>query len=285
MSTISTPDGASRLNLSKGVAASVGFAAAGAGVADAKTPAPASAGKPTAHHLTTEDGTSLYLKDWGSGPAVVFSRGYPLSSDAWEDQMFFLLQNGYRVIAHDRRGFGRSSQLLAQCLEGAKLVEGMESFAVDVLGEGILLREAVRAHNARDGLCVLVMRFCFTSSSSARNRRPPAGTSNMPVSWPSAPSTGRTFRLCRSVRRAMSSASSSMDTPALTRRTLDWLSTGLLKGMSREELRVIFRTAVAILIFSATGGREPLSRPPTCREVPHPALTLPACPPSQARQC
>jgi non-heme chloroperoxidase len=112
MSTISTPDGASRRSLLKGVAAvSVGLAAAaGGGAADAKSLAPASAGKPTADHLTTKDGTSLYYKDWGSGPAVVFSHGYPLSSDAWEDQMLFLLQNGYRVIAHDRRGFGRSSQ-------------------------------------------------------------------------------------------------------------------------------------------------------------------------------
>ena len=79
-----------------------------AGVADAKTQM--SASKPIADRLITNDGTSLYFKDWGSGPAVVFSHGYPLSSDAWEDQMFFLLQNGYRVIAHDRRGFGRSSQ-------------------------------------------------------------------------------------------------------------------------------------------------------------------------------
>lgn len=81
-----------------------------AGVADERKPAPASAGNFTADRLITKDGTSLYFKDWGSGPAVVFSHGYPLSSDAWEDQMFFLLQNGYRVIAHDRRGFGRSSQ-------------------------------------------------------------------------------------------------------------------------------------------------------------------------------
>jgi non-heme chloroperoxidase len=111
MSTISTPDGASRLNLSRGLASlSVGPASADADVADAKTSAPAGAGKSMANRLTTKDGTSLYFKDWGSGPAVVFSHGYPLSSDAWEDQMFFLLQNGYRVIAHDRRGFGRSSQ-------------------------------------------------------------------------------------------------------------------------------------------------------------------------------
>ena len=110
MSTISTPDSAFRRNLLKGVAAGVGLAAASAGAAGAKTLVPANAGEPTANHLTTKDGTSLYYKDWGTGPAVVFSHGYPLSSDAWEDQMFFLLQNGYRVIAHDRRGFGRSSQ-------------------------------------------------------------------------------------------------------------------------------------------------------------------------------
>jgi non-heme chloroperoxidase len=60
--------------------------------------------------VTTKDGTSLYYKDWGRGQPVVFSHGYPLSSDAWENQMLFLAQNGYRVIAHDRRGFGRSDQ-------------------------------------------------------------------------------------------------------------------------------------------------------------------------------
>lgn len=58
----------------------------------------------------TTDGTSIYFKDWGSGQPIVFSHGWPLSSDAFEDQMFFLAQHGYRVIAHDRRGHGRSSQ-------------------------------------------------------------------------------------------------------------------------------------------------------------------------------
>ena len=72
--------------------------------------APASAGKLTANTFTTDDGTVLYYKDWGSGSAVIFSHGYPLSSDAWENQMMFLAANGYRVVAHDRRGFGRSSQ-------------------------------------------------------------------------------------------------------------------------------------------------------------------------------
>ncbi|WP_425258815.1 alpha/beta fold hydrolase [Rubrivivax sp. RP6-9] len=60
--------------------------------------------------FTTRDGTQIYYKDWGSGPVVSFSHGWPLSSDAWEAQMFHLASNGYRVIAHDRRGHGRSSQ-------------------------------------------------------------------------------------------------------------------------------------------------------------------------------
>ena len=60
--------------------------------------------------ITTSDGTSIYYKDWGSGPPVVFSHGWPLNSDAWESQMVYLASKGYRCIAHDRRGHGRSSQ-------------------------------------------------------------------------------------------------------------------------------------------------------------------------------
>jgi non-heme chloroperoxidase len=60
--------------------------------------------------ITTTDGTRIYYKDWGSGQPVVFSHGWPLSGDAFEDQMFFLASRGYRCIAHDRRGHGRSSQ-------------------------------------------------------------------------------------------------------------------------------------------------------------------------------
>jgi non-heme chloroperoxidase len=60
--------------------------------------------------ITTKDGTEIYYKDWGKGPVVTFSHGWPLSSDAWDGQMLFLAQNGFRVVAHDRRGHGRSSQ-------------------------------------------------------------------------------------------------------------------------------------------------------------------------------
>jgi len=60
--------------------------------------------------ITTRDGTEIYYKDWGEGPVVTFSHGWPLSSDAWDGQMLFLAQNGFRAVAHDRRGHGRSSQ-------------------------------------------------------------------------------------------------------------------------------------------------------------------------------
>ena len=60
--------------------------------------------------ITTKDGTQLYYKDWGAGPVVVFSHGWPLSADSWDSQMLFLASHGHRCVAHDRRGHGRSSQ-------------------------------------------------------------------------------------------------------------------------------------------------------------------------------
>lgn len=60
--------------------------------------------------ITTKDGTEIYYKDWGTGPVVTFSHGWPLNADMWDGQMLFLAQNGFRVVAHDRRGHGRSSQ-------------------------------------------------------------------------------------------------------------------------------------------------------------------------------
>src|SRR3982750_2154244 len=60
--------------------------------------------------ITVKDGTTIFYKDWGSGPVVTFSHGWPLNADAWDGQLHFLAQKGFRVIAHDRRGHGRSSQ-------------------------------------------------------------------------------------------------------------------------------------------------------------------------------
>src|SRR5438552_5017167 len=60
--------------------------------------------------ITTKDGAQIFYKDWGSGQPIVFSHGWPLNADAWDEQLFFLASNGYRAIAHDRRGHGRSSQ-------------------------------------------------------------------------------------------------------------------------------------------------------------------------------
>jgi non-heme chloroperoxidase len=60
--------------------------------------------------ITTTDGIQIFFKDWGSGQPIVFSHGWPLSGDDWDTQLLFFLQHGYRVIAHDRRGHGRSTQ-------------------------------------------------------------------------------------------------------------------------------------------------------------------------------
>jgi non-heme chloroperoxidase len=67
-------------------------------------------GARTVNTITAKDGTQLYYKDWGRGPVVTFSHGWPLSSDMWDGQMLFLAQQGFRVVAHDRRGHGRSEQ-------------------------------------------------------------------------------------------------------------------------------------------------------------------------------
>ena len=92
-----------------GVAAGAGLLATGGAAAAAK-PAAATAVNKTVNSITVKDGTVIHFKDWGTGTPVVFSHGWPLQGDAWEDQMMFLASHGYRVIAHDRRGHGLSSQ-------------------------------------------------------------------------------------------------------------------------------------------------------------------------------
>jgi non-heme chloroperoxidase len=94
--------------------AAVFAAAAPAVISAATSSASAAAGKPTVsgNFITTAEGVSLYFKDWGpkDGPVVTLSHGWPLSSDSWELQATFLAENGFRVVTHDRRGHGRSSQ-------------------------------------------------------------------------------------------------------------------------------------------------------------------------------
>lgn len=96
-------------------------------------------------YLTLRDGTQLYYKDWGTGQPVVFSHGWPLNSDAWEDQMLFLAAKGYRCIAHDRRGHGRSSQPW----DG----NDMDTYADDLaeLVEFLDLRDAIHVGHSTGG--------------------------------------------------------------------------------------------------------------------------------------
>ena len=95
--------------------------------------------------ITVNDGTEIYYKDWGKGQPVVFSHGWPLSADAWEDQMIFLADRGYRCIAHDRRGHGRSSQPW----EGNE----MNTYADDLaqLVEKLNLRDAIHVGHSTGG--------------------------------------------------------------------------------------------------------------------------------------
>jgi non-heme chloroperoxidase len=95
--------------------------------------------------ITTKDGTEIYYKDWGKGPVVTFSHGWPLNADAWDGQMHYLAQNGFRVIAHDRRGHGRSSQ--------ASSGNDMNGYADDLAAviESLDLRDATLVGHSTGG--------------------------------------------------------------------------------------------------------------------------------------
>jgi non-heme chloroperoxidase len=95
--------------------------------------------------ITTKDGTEIYYKDWGQGPVVTLSHGWPLSADAWDVQMFFLAQSGFRVVAHDRRGHGRSSQPFSG--------NDMDSYADDLAAviEALDLRDVMLVGHSTGG--------------------------------------------------------------------------------------------------------------------------------------
>jgi non-heme chloroperoxidase len=95
--------------------------------------------------ITTKGGTEIYYKDWGAGPVVTFSHGWPLNSDAWDGQMLFLVQNGFRVVAHDRRSHGRSSQ--------ASSGNDMNGYADDLAAviEALDLRDATLVGHSTGG--------------------------------------------------------------------------------------------------------------------------------------
>jgi len=95
--------------------------------------------------ITLKDGTRIFYKDWGSGQPIVFHHGWPLSSDDWDAQMFFFLEQGYRVIAHDRRGHGRSTQ--------TDKGNDMDTYAADVaqLVEALDLKDAIHVGHSTGG--------------------------------------------------------------------------------------------------------------------------------------
>jgi non-heme chloroperoxidase len=137
----------------------------------------------THHSITMNDGTEIYFKDWGTGQPVVFSHGWPLSADAWEDQMFFLASRGYRCIAHDRRGHGRSSQpwtgndMDTYADDLAALVEELDlANAVHVghsTGGGEVARYIARHGTKRIGKAVLISAITPLMLKTAAN---PGGT-------------------------------------------------------------------------------------------------------------
>ncbi len=95
--------------------------------------------------ITTEDGAEIFFKDWGAGQPIVFHHGWPLSSDDWDAQMLYFLSKGYRVIAHDRRGHGRSSQIATG--------HDMDHYAADVaaLVSHLELRDAIHIGHSTGG--------------------------------------------------------------------------------------------------------------------------------------
>jgi non-heme chloroperoxidase len=133
------------LTTTLGIAASMTFANARAADTILADFPDSTKGAPIMSTITTKDGTEIYYKDWGTGPVVTFSHGWPLNADAWDGQMLFLVQNGYRCVALDRRGHGRSSQASAH--------NDMNGYADDLAAviEALDLREATLVGHSTGG--------------------------------------------------------------------------------------------------------------------------------------
>ena len=116
--------------------------------------------------ITTKDGATIYYKDWGTGPVITLSHGWPLNADAWDSEMLFLTQHGFRVVAHDRRGHGRSSQAsTGNDMDGyaddlAALIEALDLRDITMIGHstggGEVARYIGRHGTARVGRAVLI---------------------------------------------------------------------------------------------------------------------------------
>ena len=129
--------------------------------------------------ITTKDGTEIFYKDWGTGPALFFHHGWPLSADDWDTQMMFFLEQGYRVIAHDRRGHGRSSQTAnghnmdTYASDVAEIVKALElADAVHIghsTGGGEVTRYVAKHGKSRVSKAVLISAIPPTFMKSERN--------------------------------------------------------------------------------------------------------------------